>query len=380
MSEKTSPFEIHFSDSDLADLQERLLRTRFTIPTTPNPWESGVDPKYLRDLVRYWRNGFDWRAREEELNAFPHFKTEIGDTTIHFIHVRGSGSSNTNSLPLLLTHGWPSSFVEMLALLPLLTQPEQHGADPADAFDVVIPSLPGFLFSSLPSESLTRPAIADLWDRLMTDVLGYERYGAYGGDIGASVTNFLGANHSDHIVGIHLIHPAMAQITDSDNPTREEISYVELRAHEDEIDGGYSAIQITRPDTIAASLIDSPAGLAAWIIDKYRAWSDCQGDLSSRFSFDTLLTIITLYWMTKCIGTSFKTYYDYKDNPSLPSIDVPTGITLSTEDRTYPRELADRTYTDIRHWSNPGTGGHFFPMEEPAILASELRQFFRSLR
>jgi pimeloyl-ACP methyl ester carboxylesterase len=284
--------------------------------------------------------------------------------------------------PLILSHGWPSCFVEMLPLLPLLTSPEEHGGNATDVFDIVIPSLPGFAFSGLPERGqLTRPFIADLWDRLMTEVLGCERYGAYGGDIGAGITNFLGARHENHVSGIHMIHPAMpASIDPKQPPTAAEQAYFDMRTLEDEVDGGYSAIQITRPDTIAAALIDSPVGLAAWIVDKYRAWSDCHGDISTRFSFDTLLTIITLYWVTGSIGSSFRTYYDYKHNPPLPKIKVPTGVTLSVEDRIYPRELANRTYSDIRHWSNPGVGGHFFPLEEPALLANELHTFFRPLR
>jgi pimeloyl-ACP methyl ester carboxylesterase len=270
----------------------------------------------------------------------------------------------------------------MLPLVPLLTEPARHGADSADAFDIVIPSLPGFPLSGLPEIGpLTRPFIADLWTELMTKVLGYPRFGAYGGDIGAGVTNFLGARHPKNVIGIHLIHPAMSRRGESDRPiTAAEQAYFDMRSLEDDTDGGYSAIQITRPDTIAAALADSPAGLAAWIVDKYRAWSDCHGDINSRFSLDTLLTIISLYWVTGAIGSSFRTYYDYAQSPPLPMVTVPTGITLSVEDRIYPRELADRSYSDIRHWANPGIGGHFFPLEEPLLLAEELRSFFRPLR
>jgi pimeloyl-ACP methyl ester carboxylesterase len=380
---KINPLAINIPEEAIADLQVRLDYARFTKPTTPVPWDAGADPQYLRGLVNYWRTKFDWRARERELNSFTQFTAEINGVVIHFVHVRGAHQPGLpRPLPLLLSHGWPSCFIEMLPLVSLLTEPEKHGADTADAFDVVIPSLPGFAFSGLPEDKpITRPYIADLWNTLMTDALGYERYGAYGGDIGAGVTNFLAAQHPENLAGIHLIHPPMANIDEIKQPiTLAENAYFKMRALEDEVDGGYSAIQITRPDTIAASLIDTPVGLAAWIVDKYRAWSDCHGDITTRFSFDSLLTIITLYWVTGCIGSSFRTYYDYKHNPPLPRIKVPTGITLSVEDRTYPRELAERTYTDIRHWSNPGVGGHFFPLEEPELLAKEIRLFFRSLR
>jgi pimeloyl-ACP methyl ester carboxylesterase len=378
-----APFKVDISDVTLDDLHQRLVRTRFVKPTTAERWQAGTDPDYLHDLVAYWHSTFDWRAREQEMNAVSHYLAEVNGVSIHFVHVPGVRVRGQQPpMPLILSHGWPSSFVEMLPLVPLLTNPGGNGANPEDAFDLVIPSLPGFTFSSLPPTGpVTRPFIADLWVDLMTKVLGYQRFGAYGGDIGASVTSFLGARHPNHVVGIHLIHPAMPAAMDPRQPpTAAEQAYFDQRAIEDEVDGGYSAIQITRPDTIAAALIDSPAGLAAWIVDKYRAWSDCHGDLTTRFSFDTLLTIITLYWATGTIGSSFRTYYDYPHTPPRPLVTVPTGVTLTIEDRGYPRELAERSYSDIRHWRDPTTGGHFFPLEEPALLAEELRSFFRPLR
>jgi pimeloyl-ACP methyl ester carboxylesterase len=301
--------------------------------------------------------------------------------SVHFLHVPGARVPGQPApLPLILSHGWPSSFIEMLPLLPLLTDPGSNGGEPADAFDVVIPSLPGFAFSQLPTaEPVTRSLIADLWAKLMTDILGYRRFGAYGGDIGAGVTNYLAARHPERVIGIHLIHPALPSAI-AQPLTSAEQAYLDHRKVEDEEDGGYSAIQITRPDTIAAALIDSPVGLAAWIVDKYRAWGDCHGDIATRFSFDTLLSILTLYWATGTIGSSFRTYYDYAHNPERPLVTVPTGVTLTTEDIGYPRELAERSYSDIRHWREPTAGGHFLPLEEPELLAKELRSFFRPLR
>jgi pimeloyl-ACP methyl ester carboxylesterase len=376
-------FTIHLRDSELDDLRARLVRTRLP-ERTPGPrWSAGTDPDYLRELLASWAGEFDWRSRERVLNAFRQYLADVDGQVVHFVHVQGAGvPGGPAPLPLLLTHGWPSSFAEMLPLVPLLTDPGRHGGDPADAFDVVVPSLPGHIFSDPPSAGpLTRPAMADSLARLMTDVLGYRRFGAYGGDIGADVTNWLAIRYPERIAGIHLIHPKLPTTIDPERPlSAVEQAYLDRREVEDEADGGYSAVQATRPDTIAAALMDSPSGLAAWIVDKYRAWSDCHGDLESRFSRDELLTVITLYWVTGTIGSSFRTYYDYPQNPPRPLISAPTGVTLTVEDVGYPRELAERSYTDLRHWRDPTVGGHFLPLEEPQLLADELRTFFRPLR
>jgi pimeloyl-ACP methyl ester carboxylesterase len=376
-----TPFTIGIAQDVLEDLRHRLEHTRFAEATPGRPWAAGTDPSYLRELVAYWAHGFAWRAREAELNTLPHRLAEINGTPVHYLHVRGVHAPDAAPpLPLVLTHGWPSSFVEMLPLVPLLTDPGAHGADPADAFDVVIPSLPGHLFSGVPDGPVTRPVIAGLWVRLMSE-LGYGRFGAHGGDIGADVTNWLAIEHADRLVGIHTIHPKLPTELDPERPlSAAEQAYLDRRAVEDEEDGGYSAMQITRPDTLAAALLDSPAGLAAWIVDKYRAWGDCHGDVESRFSKDLLLTIITLYWATGSIGTSFRTYHDYPHNPPRPLIHVPTAVTLSTEDADYPRELAQRSYTDIRQWRDADAGGHFMPLEEPETVAEQIRTFFRPLR
>jgi pimeloyl-ACP methyl ester carboxylesterase len=377
-----SPFAITVSDRTLSDLRERLRRTRPAAATPGEPWSKGVDARYLRGLIDYWEDGFDWRATESALNELPHFRASVGGELLHFVWVRGVRAPGQDApLPLLLTHGWPSSFLEMLPLVPLLTDPGRHGGDPGDAFDLVIPSLPGFAFSTLKTEPLTRAAIADLLKELMVDVLGYPRFGAYGGDIGADVTNWLAIRHAKHLSGIHVIHPKLPTPGLNAEPlSAAEQAYLDRRAVEDELDGGYSAIQATRPDTIAAALNDSPAGLAAWIVDKYRAWSDCDGLIDSRFSHDQLLSIITLYWVTETIASSFRTYVDYPHNPPRPLITVPTGVTLTTEDADYPRSLADRSYSDIRHWREATAGGHFLPLEEPELVAGDIRTFFRPLR
>ncbi len=328
------PFAINIPDDVLSDLRDRLARTRYPEPTPGQRWAAGTDPDYLRELVEYWRHGFDWRAQEAELNALTHRIAVIDGKRLHYVHARAQRAPGAPApLPLILSHGWPSSFVEMLPLVPLLTDPAAHGADPADAFDLVIPSLAGHLYSEVPHGPATRPVIADSWARLMTE-LGYDRFGLHGGDIGGGVNHWLAINHPDRVIGLHTIHP---------------------------------------------KLPDSPSGLAAWIVEKYRAWSDCHGDIESRYSKDLLLTILTLYWATGCIGTSFRTYYDYPHNTTAPLIHVPVAVTASTEDYDYPRELAERSYTDIRQWRDADKGGHFMPLEEPDLLARQLRAFFHPL-
>ncbi|MET8040155.1 epoxide hydrolase family protein [Micromonospora sp. NPDC005215] len=374
-----SSFRIDVSDAVLDDLRVRLARTRFTDRSGPQPWQGGVDPDYLRDLVSYWHDGFDWRAREAELNAYPQHLALVGGRKLHFLHVRAARPAGRPApLPLLLSHGWPSSFVEMLPLVDRLTDPDQPGG----AFDVVVPSLPGFGFSEVPDEPVTRAVLARTLHELMTDVLGYEHYGAFGGDVGGVVTGWLGALYPEQVAGIHMIHPPFPANFDARPLSAAEQAYLDAEATYDETDGGYSAIMGTRPDTLAAALADSPAGLAAWLVDKYRDWSDNHGDLANSIDRDTLLTVITLYWATGTIGSSFRQYADFDHNTPRPMITVPAAFTVSTEpsQTNFPREIAERACTDIRHWSEPGRGGHFMPLEEPDLLAAEMRQFFTSLR
>jgi pimeloyl-ACP methyl ester carboxylesterase len=373
-----SPFRIDVPDEVLDDLKTRLSRTRFTVRSGARPWRGGADPDYLSDLVAYWADGFDWRAREAELNAVPHHLATIAGRAVHFVRVPASPSGPA-PLPLVLHHGWPSSFVEMLPLADRLAHPERYGRDPADAFDVVIPSLPGFLYSEAPDEPVTRARMARTTHALMTDVLGYRRYGVFGGDIGGSVACWTATLYPDHVVGLHTIHPPHPASFDARPVTPAERAVLDAIEAYDETDGGYSAIMCTRPDTIAAALIDSPVGLAAWILDKYRDWADCHGDLESRFDRDTLLTIVTLYWVTGSIGPSFRSYFDYEHNTPRPDITVPAGFTVSAES-TVARSIAERACTDIRLWHEPGRGGHFMPLEEPDLLAADLVAFFTSLR
>lgn len=378
-----SPFRIDVSDEILDDLRTRLAATRFTTRSGSQPWQAGADPDYLRRLVSYWLDGFDWRAREAELNALPQYQAQIGGRRVHYLHVPAKRPAEGPApLPLILSHGWPSSFVEMLPLVDRLTNPDRHGGDPAAAFDVVVPSLPGFLYSDLPEGPLTRAAMAQTLHLLMTDILGYQRYGAFGGDIGGVVTGWLGARYPEQVAGIHMIHPPFPASFDSHPLSPAEQAFLDAEAAYDQTDGGYSAIMATRPDTIAAALTDSPAGLAAWLVDKYRDWSDHDGDLERRIDRDTLLTTITLYWTSGAIGSTFRQYFDFSHNSPRPEITVPAAFTVSAEPAlaNFPREIAERACTNIRHWSEPGKGGHFMPLEEPDLLASELRQFFTSLR
>ena len=365
-------FEVDVSDRELRELTARLRSTRFVTPSDSAAWKAGVDPRWLEELCAYWADVFDWRAVESTLARYPQFVADSAGGALHFVHMRAA--SETEQLPVVLLHGWPSTFVEMLPLAERLADPARFGLDASAARDVVVPSLPGFLFSSLPDGALTREQMARSVNRLMTADLGYRRYCAFGGDIGGTVAAWLGAAHSDSVAALHLIHPPYPASFDTPELTESERAFLEAEERYDETDGGYSAIMITRPDTVAAALVDSPAGLAAWISDKYRDWSDCGGDLERRFSKDDVLTAATLYWITGSIGTSMRQYYDYGHNRVRPRIDVPTGFTLSHEPsmKGFPRSIAERACSRIVYWNEPQRGGHFLPHEEPDLLAADL--------
>jgi pimeloyl-ACP methyl ester carboxylesterase len=376
------PFQIHVPDEVLEDLRERLARTRWPDELADAGWEYGTNRDELQGLVGHWLRSFDWRKQEEKLNAFPHFRARLDATNVHFIHARGRGP---RPLAIVLTHGWPSTFFEMLKLVPLLTDPAAHGGDPADAFDVVVPSLPGYGFSDAPAAAgLAGDGIAALWVRLM-DELGYARFGAHGGDIGAGITTRLGLRHADRLVGIHLTAVAGPYRGPGSPPvTPEEEAYLEGARRWGEEEGGYSHLQRTRPQTPAYALNDSPAGLAAWVVEKWRAWSDCGGDLERRFTRDELLTNVTLYWATGTIGSSMRLYREGRlhGRPFGPAdrVTVPTGVALFPADiENPPRSWAERTYI-VERWTRMPRGGHFAALEEPELLARDLREFFRPLR
>ncbi len=379
---QAEPFTVNVADEVLSDLRARLARTRWPEPLPGPDWAYGVDLDYLKALAGYWQGSFDWRARERWLNSFPQFTTEIDSQTIHFVHQRGRGP---RSLPLVLTHGWPSCYVELLKLVPLLTDPAAHGGDQDDSFDVVVPSLPGFVFSGRPPRPglVTARSTAELWARLMRDCLGYSRFGVQGQDIGAAVSISLASTHPELLAGMHLT--GVLTFPPKDRAVSEEgQAFLARQQRFRDTEGGYAHQQGTYPQTLAYGLNDSPVGLAAWIVDKFRGWSDCDGDVERRFSKDELLTIITLYWVTSSINSSFLFYYDSRHDPEPPQtvhVDVPVGIALFPKENpvTGPREWAEEIY-NITRWTKMSRGGHFPAAEEPELLATELREFFRPLR
>jgi len=382
MTAPVQPFRLHIPDAALADLRGRLERTRFPDQAPGDPWAYGSDVGYLRTLVEHWRDRFDWRAQEARLNAWPQFKVPLHGIDVHFLHVEGRGPA---PCPLLLSHGWPGSVFEFLELIPRLTDPARFGGDPADAFTVVVPSLPGYGLSFAPGQRrFSLEQIADCFADLM-GVLGYPRFAAQGGDWGAFVTSRLGAVHADRLLGIHLNMLAVRRDTKLvGNPTPEEQRFLDELAVWLKEETGYQWIQGTRPQTLAFGLSDSPAGLAAWIVEKFRAWSDCGGDVESVFERDHLLANISLYWFTGAIGSSFWPYYARLHGPwPVPDggVGVPTGYAaFPREILRPPRSVAARVYTDIRRWTTMPRGGHFGAMEQPEALAHEIVEFFRPLR
>jgi pimeloyl-ACP methyl ester carboxylesterase len=384
MDNQPEAFTLSVSTADIADLRERLARTRFPDQAPGPAWAYGSDVTWMRELVEYWRNGFDWCTQEARLNAFPQFRVRQHDIDLHFIHAKGQGS---NPYPLLLSHGWPGSVFEFLELIPRLTHPSRFGGDPADAFTVVAPSLPGYGLSFSPGQRrFGVEAIAECFADLMTDVLGYKRFGAQGGDWGSFITSRLAYAHGDRLTGIHLnLMPLRRDPNMVANPTTDERKYLEELAAWLKEETGYQWIQGTRPQTLAFALTDSPTGLAAWIIEKFRTWSDCAGNLNSVFTNDELLANISLYWFTGAIGSSFWPYYARMHGPwPIPeggTVAVPTGYCeFPHEILRPPRSLAARTYTDIRRWTVMSRGGHFAAMEQPEALAKEIGEFFKPLR
>jgi pimeloyl-ACP methyl ester carboxylesterase len=376
------PFRSETTQAQLDDLHERLARTRPAPALSGSEWTHGTPPDYLAELLTYWRDEFDWPAAERKLNELPQFQADVEDCTLHFVHAKGTGPK---PFPLLFTHGWPGSFWEVHKILGPLTDPGAHGGDPADAFDVVAPSLPGYGFSPHPARPGINPgAIADLFDQLMVDTLGYQRYGAQGGDWGAMVTTALGREHGKTVAGIHLnMASAMPVLNEDSAPlTPAEQEYVDGRTWWRTEEGGYGHIQGTKPSTLAAGLSDSPAGLAAWIVEKFRAWSDCDGDVESVFSKDELLTNITLYWLTNTIGTSTRLYYEAQHGMTSPAgyIDTPTGFArFPKEISAPPREWMERAH-NLTRFTEFERGGHFAALEQPEALVREIREFFRPLR
>jgi pimeloyl-ACP methyl ester carboxylesterase len=384
MDKQAEAFRLSVPEADIADLRKRLEHTRFPDQAPGPAWAYGTDVRWVRGLVEYWRSDFDWRTEEARLNVFAQHKVRLDDIDLHFLHVEGEGP---DPCPLLLSHGWPGSILEFLKLIPMLTHPSHFGGDPADSFTVVAPSLPGYGLSFSPNQPrFGVEEIAACFAKLMSDVLGYQRFGAQGGDWGSFITSRLAYSHADRLIGIHLnMMPLRRDPKMVANPTPEERKYLEELATWLKEETGYQWIQGTRPQTLAFALTDSPIGLAAWIIEKFRAWSDCAGDLESVFTKDELLANISLYWFTGAIGSSFWPYYARMHRPwPIPdngSITVPTGYCeFPREILRPPKSLAERTYSDIRRWTVMTRGGHFAAMEQPKALAAEIRELFRPLR
>jgi pimeloyl-ACP methyl ester carboxylesterase len=377
------PFTVRVPDETLADLHDRLTRVRWPDEVPGSGWQFGTSLAYLQELVAYWRDTFNWRAQEAKLNQLQQLTVPIDGVDLHFIHQPGIGP---NPLPLLICHGWPGSIWEFHKLIPLLTDPARVGGDPADAFTVVAPSLPGYAFSFKPNQPrLNRVQMADALAELMTDVLGYRRFAVQGGDIGAQVVARIAAAYPERLTGLHL--NLLSRLPMVDRPgglTEAEARYAdELEAWLRE-ETGYQWIQGTRPQTLAYGLTDSPVGLAAWIVEKLRAWSDCDGDVERRFSKDEILTGVMLYWVTGAINSSFWPYYsarhgDWVASDSAP-ITVPTAyLALPREIVRPPRSLAEPIF-NIQRWTELDRGGHFAAWEEPEALAADLRAFFRDRR
>ena len=375
------PFRTRTSAAAIDDLRTRLRATRWPDAPEDAGWALGTDVDYLRELVAYWADGFDWSAQEEMLGRLPRFRAEVGGLGIHFVHARAVAPTGP-VLPLVLSHGWPDSFWRYSKVIPLLTDPGAHGADPADAFDVVVPDLPGFGYSDRPTGApLNSIDVAALWAQLMTG-LGYPRFGAAGGDIGSHVSRYLALNEPDRVVAVHRTDGGLP-VGDPADLTAEERSWLADGAGWAATEGAYAAIQRTRPQTAAVGLTDSPAGLAAWIVEKLRAWSDSDGDLERSFTRDEILSGISIYWFTETIGSSMRMY---SANAAIPAaqltrrVEVPSGFALFPGDILRPpRPWLERTAKTVRV-TEPSRGGHFAAFEEPELYAEEMREFFRPYR
>ena len=374
---KPEPFTLAIPEAEIAALNERLAHTRWPDQAPGDlggdPWAYGTNVAYMRDLTEHWRTRFDWRAQEAALNAFPQFTLDLNGGRQHFIHIRGTGP---NPIPLLLMHGWPGSLFEFIDLLPRL----------AADFTVVAPSLPGYGLSFQPGQKRFGVSdIADTMHALMTETLGYTRFAVQGGDWGAHIGSNLAARFPASVIGLHLnLLSVPPDAPPPARPTPDEQAYLDQFAHWMKEESGYTAIQGTRPQTLAFAMTDSPAGLAAWIAEKFHAWSDNDGSIESAIDRDRMLANISLYWFTGAIGSSFWPYYArlHGDNP-IPTghtVDVPVGYAaFPHEIRRPPRSIAAKAYTDIRRWTPMAKGGHFAALEQPAALAADIVSFFREL-
>jgi pimeloyl-ACP methyl ester carboxylesterase len=386
------PFRIGIPDAALSDLKQRLAQTRWPDAIPGSGFTYGLDLNYMHQLRDYWMAGFDWRACEAAWNRLPNFRFEserfpADGMAIHFIHVRGRARERGPApLPIVLTHGWPGSFLEMLKIIPLLTDPQANGGDAADAFDVVVPSMPGYGFSSRPRRrGVDCFVMADLWAELMQQ-LCYAKFIAQGGDFGSDVSTVLAWKHPQQVLGLHLnsIPPSYRPDPDGAPQTAEERQFHEDEARWNEEKGGYCAVQVTQPQTLAFAMNDSPMGLAAWIIDRFRDWSDCGGEVERRFTRDELLANVSLYWLTETAGSSMRLYYESRQTllhlGKGERISVPTAVAKFDKEAPFPpRAWVERGY-NLQRWTKYPSGGHFAAMEEPQKLAQDIREFARQFR
>jgi pimeloyl-ACP methyl ester carboxylesterase len=380
MNDSISPFRIAVPDAVLADLNLRLRNTRWPEAELVHDWSQGVPLKWIRDICNYWAEQYDWRNREAMLNRFAQFKTGIDGLAIHFIHAR---SPHPQAMPLIITHGWPGSVVEFHKVIEPLVDPVAHGGSASDAFHVVCPSLPGFGFSGKPTTAgWGVDRIAKAWAVLM-DRLGYAHYGAQGGDWGSAVTTALGALDGEHCAGIHITLAMATRPNVEGKPTPEETRALEGIKHYADWDSGYSKQQSTRPQTLGYALTDSPSGQAAWILEKYWAWTDCNGHPENIFTRDELLDNVMLYWVTASAASSARLYWESfgPKKRTAHTVRVPTGVAVFPKEIVTPvRKWMEASYTNITHWSEMPKGGHFAAFEQPDLFVQEVRDYFRKLR
>jgi pimeloyl-ACP methyl ester carboxylesterase len=382
-------FQIEVQRLVLDDVKDRLRRTRWMDAIEGAGWEYGTNPKYLKQLCDYWRDEFDWQKQQDDLNTLRHFRADVDGVGIHFIHERGNGA---DAIPILLVHGWPDSFVRFLKIIPMLTHPEAHGGDARESFDVIVPSLPGYGFSDKPHKPELTFNFAALLHKLMIDELGYRRFAVQGGDWGGMVAEHMARSYASSVIGVHLTDvPFYHMFQKPNDMTSAEEKYLKKMEAFQQKEGAYALIQGTRPQTLAQGLNDSPAGLAAWLVEKFRAWSDCDGDVEKRFTKDEILTHVMIYWVTQTIATSFYPYYDMMNAGAMRwisetvkkwvgSSNVPAGFAIFPKDLvTPPREWAERFF-NVQRWTEMPRGGHFAAAEEPELLAEEIRAMFRPLR
>ena len=384
-------FKINIKQSVLDDLRSRIANTRWTDEIENSKWEYGTNKTYLKELCKYWENTFDWKKQEAYLNSFPHFKTTIDGVGLHYIHQKGEGK---NSIPLLLTHGYPDSFVRFLKIIPLLTKADENGF----SFDVIVPSNPGYGFSDIPTEKgMNTKRIAALFSKLMTEELNYEKFVAHGGDTGSDITEKIALYHSESLIGIHITDvPWEHELAEIKDPSKAEKKFKEDSTKWSMQEGAYSMLQSTKPQTLAYGLNDSPVGLAAWIVEKFKTWSDNDGNIETCFTQDELLTNITIYWVTQTINSAFRLYKEGMEalinamyNPLVKlnpfdktgdKTEVPTAFALFPKDiSSPPKEFAERFF-NVQQWTEMPKGGHFAAMEQPELLAEDIRKFVTALQ